>query len=243
MKKLFLSFLLVAATGCMLLAQKTFNDPNAEKRTVSSFHGIEVSTGITLYLTEGSTEEVAVSASKTEYRDKIVIKVENGILKIHYQTQTGSINRVRESKNLKAYVSYKTLDKLDANTGAEVEINGVLKSSSLTLSANTGGSVNGQVNVNDMKVSQNTGSKITLSGTADKLDIDGDTGSKFMGEELNTVSCDASVSTGARIWITAEKELKVKANTGGMVKYKGTASIKEIKTHTGGSVSKIKSES
>lgn len=243
MKKLFFSFLLLAATGGMLLAQKTFNDPNAEKRTVSSFHGIEVSTGITLYLSEGVTEEVAVSASKTEYRDKIITKVENGILKIHYETKTGSINRVRESKNLKAYVSYKALDKLDVNTGAEVEISGVLKSSSLELKANTGGLVKGEINVSDFKVSQNTGSKITLTGKADKLEIEGDTGSKFMGENMSTVSCDANVSTGAKIWITTEKELKVKASTGGMVKYKGTASIREVKTNTGGSVSRIKSES
>lgn len=243
MKKLFLFLILATVISGAVSAQKTFNDLNAEKRTVSGFHGIEISTGITLYLTEGSTEDVAVSASKTEFRDKIVTKVENGILKIFYHTKTGSINRINESKNLKAYVSYKALDKLDVNTGAEVEISGVLKSSSLSLNANTGGLVKGEVNIADFKVSQNTGSKITLTGKADKLEIDGDTGSKFMGENMSTVSCDVNVSTGAKIWITTEKELKVKASTGGMVKYKGTASIREIKTNTGGSVSKIKSES
>lgn len=243
MKKIFLSILFMAATGVMLMAQKTFNDPNAEKRNVSGFHGIEVSTGITLYLSEGSTEEVAVSADKTEYRDRIVTKVENGILKIHYQTKTGSINKIRESKNLKAYVSYKTLDKLHVNTGAEVEINGVLKSSSLELKANTGGLVKGEVNISDFKISQNTGSKITLSGKTDKLEIGGSTGSKFMGENMSTGSCDINVSTGAQVWIKAEKELQVKASTGAVVKYKGSASIKEIKTNTGGSVTKIKSES
>ena len=35
-------------------------------------------TGIKLMLSEGNTEEVAVSADKPEYRDKIVTKVENG---------------------------------------------------------------------------------------------------------------------------------------------------------------------
>jgi hypothetical protein len=36
-----------------------------------------------------------------------------------------------------------------------------------------------------------------------------------------------------------EKELNVKANTGGYVKYKGNAGIREVKTNTGGTVSKI----
>lgn len=239
MKKLFLSFLLFAATGTALLAQKTFNDPNAEKRNVSGFHGIDVGTGISLVLTKGTTEEVAVSAAKTEHRDKIITKVENGILKIHYKSEAGSINKIKESKDLKAYVSYKSLDQLTASTGAEVEIDGLLETSSFSLTANTGALVNGKIKATKLKVNQDTGSKITLSGSADQVEVEGDTGSKFMGEGLSAVSCDINVSTGAKVWITAGKELKVKASTGGMVKYKGMASIKEIKTNTGGSVNKI----
>lgn len=121
MKKYLLSLSLILAM-LPVFAQQVINDPNAEKRTVSSFHGIDVSTGITLILTEGTAEEVAVSAATTEFRDKIVTKVENGILKIRYETKMGSINKRKESKDLRAYVSYKTLDHLDVNTGAEVEI-------------------------------------------------------------------------------------------------------------------------
>ncbi len=239
MKKLLLSFLVIAIAGTAAFAQKVINDVNVEKRTIGSFHGIEVSTGIELTLTEGNTEEVAVSASTIEFRDKIVTEVKNGILKIHYETKTGSVNKVKETKALKAFVSYKTLDALDVNTGAEVKINGVLKSSSLNLNANTGGLVNGEVDIATFKVSQNTGSKITLSGKVEKLEINGDTGSKFNGEGLSTSNCSAKVGTGAGIYITVQKELNVKANTGGFVKYKGEAGIRDIKTSTGGSVKRI----
>jgi hypothetical protein len=240
MKKLLLVFLVVAVSYSNTFAQKIINDPNVEKRTVGSFHGIEVSTGIELTLTEGSTEEVAVSAETTEFRDKIVTEVENGILKIHYDSKMGSINKRKETKNLKAYVSYKTLDLLNVNTGAEVKINGILKSSSLDLNANTGGLVNGEVNITTLfKVNQNTGSKITLSGKVEKLEIEGDTGSKFNGEGLNTSNCSAKVSTGAGVYISVQKELNVKANTGGFVKYKGEAGIRDVKTSTGGHVSRI----
>ncbi|MBI3138507.1 MAG: DUF2807 domain-containing protein [Sphingobacteriales bacterium] len=239
MKKLFLSVLLLAGIGTGLGAQQTINDPNAVKREVSGFHGIEVATGIELYLTAGSTEEVAVSAASEEYRDRIVTKVENGILKIHYDSKLGAINKRKEEKNLRAYVSYRTLEQLGVNTGAEVKIQGVLRTEALDLKANTGGQVNGEVDIKALKVSQNTGSKITLSGKAEKLDIDGDTGSKFRGEDMNAGSCTITVSTGAIVSVSAEKELVVKANTGGVVRYKGAASIREIKTKTGGSVTKI----
>lgn len=238
MQKLFLSFL-VMVCSVAVMAQKTINDPNAEKRTVSSFHGIEVGTGIELTLTQGNTEDVAVSAAKTEHRDRIITKVENGILKIHYDSKMGSVNKIKESKNLKAYVSFKTLDVLNANTGADVEIVGALKSNILSIKANTGALIDGEVEVTTLKVSQNTGSKISFSGRADNLAVDGDTGSKFKGEDMATSNCNVTVSTGAIVSVKAEKELQVKANTGGVVRYKGNAYIKEIKTNTGGTVSKI----
>jgi hypothetical protein len=240
MKKLLLLLLLTTAFySSSPRAQKIINDLNAEKRTVSGFHGIDVDTGIELLLTEGNLEEVAVSAATPAFRDKIVTKVENGILKIHYETKMGSVNKTRESKYLKAYVSYKTLDWLKATTGAKVKINGVLKSSSLNLEANTGALVDGEVDINSFEISQNTGSKIMLTGKADKLNIDGSTGSKFKGENLSIASCNIAVSTGAIVSVNAEKELQVKASTGGSVKYKGNPAMKEIKKNTGGSVNKI----
>ncbi len=239
MKKLFLSFLLVSTTIFAASAQKIINDLNVEKRTATGYHGIEVGTGIKLILTEGPTEEVAVSASTSEFRDQIVTKVENGILKIYYENKVKSINKRKETKDLKAYVSYKTIDMLDVNTGASVKINGILKSSALNINANTGAEIKGEVSVDNLGVSQNTGSKITLTGKATKLKIEGDTGSMFKGIDLKTDVCNAKVSTGAQITVTAEKELYAKANTGGYVKYKGSASIKEISKGSGGYVSKV----
>jgi hypothetical protein len=239
MKKIILCVLLTAAFY-NLLAQKTINDPNVEKRNVGSFHGINVATGIKLILTEGSTEELAVSAAKTEFRDKIITEVENGILNIHYDTKLGSINKMKnENKKLRAYVSYKKLDKLDVNTGAEAEINGVLSSTTIDLQATTGGTVTGAISTPDLKITQNTGSKITLTGKADNLDVKGNTGSKFLGEELTTTTCSASASTGARINIWVQKELNAKAHTGGNIRYKGDGGIRDIKTGTGGSISRI----
>ena len=239
MKKTFFSLLLLAGLASTSIAQKTINDANAEKRTVGSFHGVEVATGIHLTLTKSATEEVAVSASEKEFRDKIVTEVVNGVLKIHYETKSGAINRKNENKKLKAYVSYTSLDLLYATTGAEVDIDGILEATTLEMKANTGGQVKGEINIGTLNVDQNTGSKITFTGKVDILDAQGDTGSKFQGENLTTNTCVVEMSTGAGIYISVEKELNVKANTGGYIKYKGNAGIREIRTNTGGTVSRI----
>ncbi|HEX6846183.1 MAG TPA: head GIN domain-containing protein [Chitinophagaceae bacterium] len=239
MKKTLLFFSLFLGLITISFSQKVINDDNAQKRSVGSFHGIDVATGIELTLTKGATEEVAVSASQTQFRDKIITEVVNGILKIHYETKSGAINKKNENKRLRAYVSYKSLDLLHVTTGAEVKVDGVLEATSLDLKANTGGLVKAEINIGSLSVDQNTGSKITLSGKVDKLEAEGDTGSKFMGEDLVTNTCFIKMSTGAGIHISVDKEMSVKADTGGYIKYKGNGGIREVKTNTGGYVSRI----
>src|SRR5579863_7130282 len=72
-------------SGVAAFAQnpKVINDPNAQKRTASGFHGVQIGGGIDLYLSQGADEAVAVSASSPEYRDRIVTEVQDGILHIY----------------------------------------------------------------------------------------------------------------------------------------------------------------
>lgn len=239
MKKFCLTFLLFAIGTVCLNAQQTINDPNAVKVDVGAFHAIDVATGIQLFLVSGTTEEVAVSASTTEFRDHIVAKVENGVLKLYYDSKLKAINKKKENKQLKAYVSCRQLDGLYTSTGALVKIQGVLKMPAIEIKASTGAQVNGDVDTKSLLVRQSTGSQINLSGRSESLEVEGDTGSKFKGEEMTTQTCNISVSTGANVSVNAEKEMVVKANTGGLVKYKGNAAVREVKTSTGGAVRRI----
>src|SRR4249919_1489636 len=85
MKNLILS-VLVSISSLSVMAQngKIIKDDNAQTRNLKGFHGIRVSGGIDLYLSQGP-EAVAISASSAEYREKIQTVVENGILKIYLQ--------------------------------------------------------------------------------------------------------------------------------------------------------------
>lgn len=239
MKKCCLSLLFILSFATILNAQQTINDPNAVKVEVGSFHAIDVATGIQLFLVAGITEEVAISASTTEFRDHIVAKVENGVLKLYYDSKLKAFNKKKENKELKAYVSCRQLNGLYANTGALVKIQGLFKMAELEMKVNTGAQVNGELETKLLTVKQSTGSQVNLTGITDKLEVEGDTGSKFKGEELTAQTCNISVSTGANVSVAAEKEMMVKANTGGIIKYKGNASIREIKTSTGGAVKRI----
>src|SRR6186997_147133 len=89
------------------LQAQQINDPNAEVREAKDFHGISVSSAFDVYLTQGNTEAVAVSASETKYRDRITVEVKAGILHIGYDSK--GLSWGSGNKKFKAYISFKDI--------------------------------------------------------------------------------------------------------------------------------------
>lgn len=237
MKKIINLVILVAAFTTVT-AQKTINDANAEKRNVAGFHAIEVGGGIDLYLSQGD-EAVAVSASEIKYRDKIKTEVVNGVLKIRYEYEKGlRINWTSSKMRLKAYVSVKELDKLNASGGSDVRVEGSLTFTKLDLGVSGGSDFWGNVTVTDLKANASGGSDIHISGAAKTLDIDVSGGSDFKGFDLTVENCTVEASGGSDVSVTATKELNVESSGGSDVYYKGAAMIRNIKSSGGGSVKK-----
>lgn len=235
MKKL---FSLVVLTGLIITAtaQKTINDANAQKRNVSGFHAIEVSGGIDLYLSQGE-EAVAVSALKEEYRDKIMTEVKDGILKIWYQSSS-NIRMDWGSRKLKAYVSFKSLDRLKGSGGSDISVDGSIKVAKLAVEISGGSDFDGKVETDDLDIQASGGSDVDISGKAEKLTIDASGGSDFKGYELASDICNVEASGGSDVHVTVNKELSASASGGSDVYYKGTGLIRELKT-SGASIKKV----
>jgi hypothetical protein len=226
MKKLFSLVCLLCAV-VFSHAQKVINDPNVQVRTVSgSFHGVSVSGGIDLFLSQGD-EAVAVSAEKTEHRDRIKTEIVNGVLKIWYDSKSGININFGDAKRLRAYVSYKTLKSLDASGGSDVTVDGTIKSNELRLDLSGGSDFKGKVEVENLKVNQSGGSDITISGRASTLSVDASGGSDFSGYELVTEICDLEASGGSDIEITANKELSAQASGASDIHYRGKPNVKK----------------
>src|ERR1700730_11744425 len=144
------SFILTVAAA----QNKIVKDQNAQVRSVKNFHAIKVSNGIHLYLTQGNEEAVAVSAKDTEYRNRIRTEVYNGVLKIYYDNDDWKFWSDNDRKNLKAYVSCKILDALNASSGSQVEVDGTIKSGNLDMDFSSGAIFSGSINVSALKLDQ-----------------------------------------------------------------------------------------
>jgi len=230
------TFLLAALTMMSLLAfaqNDVISDKNAEKRNVAGFHAIRISGGIDLYFSQGD-EAVAVSAAEISDRDKIVTEVVNGVLKIYMDSHNWGGHRDRK---LKAYVSCKVLDALEASGGSDIYIKDVLKGDKLNLTISGGSDLKGKFIIGSLAITQSGGSDTYISGSAAHLALVASGGSDFHGYDLLAEEGDIQASGGSDVQLTANKGLHVVASGGSDVNYKGAAVIRAQQSSGSSSIS------
>lgn len=235
--------LLLAVCGIIAFAasaqdEKVFvNDRNAQLRNVTgSFSAIFVSGSIDLYLSQSDEEVVVVSAAETKYRNRIVAEVINGQLKIYYNDK--GLQWTSGSKNLKAYVSFKTIQKLTASGASDIYANGVVKADVLKINISGSSDFKGALDVNQLSLDQSGSSDSHISGRAVKLKIEVSGASDVKGYDLVADYCEASASGASDIQITVTKELTASASGSSDIYYKGQGIPRNIKSSGSSSVAR-----
>lgn len=232
---------MLALTPVLLLSQnQVINDPNVQVRNVSGFHSIRIGNAIDLYLTQSDNEAVAVSASSPEIRDKIMTVVENGELRIYIDDQSKWWHHINHKK-MKAYVSVKTLSRLEAHGASDVYLNGLLKSDELSVNMSGASDLkghNGEIHVSKMDMVLSGASDAIIKGSVGNLTVRASGASDLKGYELTTDNCDADASGASDIMITVNKILTAKASGASGVHYRGDGVINDLKTSGASKVSR-----
>jgi hypothetical protein len=217
-------------------AQKTIiNDPNAEVRPVKGYHGIEVSSAINLYLSQGDEETVVVSASDIKWREHIRTEVVDGILKISLDVHKWSRGNIK----IKAYVSFTTLDRLSASGASDVFVDGVITGEHLSIDLNGASDFKGAINVKELRLEQSGASDAHVTGVVSELaDIHSSGASDVKGYDLTIQNCTVHASGASDIRVTVNKELSADLSGASSVFYKGDAVIKDTRTSGASTVKK-----
>ena len=111
--------LLFTAFFTSSFGQTIINDKNAEVRNVGDFWGIKVSGGIDVYLSQSNENALAISASTQEMKNDIDTRIVNGVLVISYNSKSFRMN---EKRNLRAYISFKTLQSIEGSGACNFNI-------------------------------------------------------------------------------------------------------------------------
>lgn len=217
------------------IAQKqVISDANAQDRNLKGFHGIKVSHAIDVYISQGNEEGVAVSAKTAEYRDKIKTEVVDGILRISYDERSWKGG----NRQLKAYVSVRNVDLINASGACDVIITGTLKAKELKLGLSGASDFKGTIEAEFIDADISGASDLSVNGSVDGLKIEASGASSFKGYDLQSEKCEVRATGASDVNITVNKELNAQASGASGIYYKGSGVIRDIKTSGASSVSR-----
>jgi hypothetical protein len=207
-----------------------------QTRSVEEFHGISVSSGIDLYLAQKNVQEVRVEADDEDMKD-IVTKVEGGILKIYMKEKSWSwFNLGWSHSTRKVYVSFKTLDRLQASAGSDVVSQSVLDLNNLELDASSGSKVKLELNADQLNAVASSGSDIKLKGKVNYLQANASSAGDINAADFQAKKCNAIASSGSDIHVYATEQLDANASSGADIAYLGNPAKKNINESSGGDV-------
>lgn len=223
---------------------------NGEARNVGEFSGISVSTGVNVVFKQESPTSVKViaDADKLQY---IITKVENGILKV-YVDNKGTRNL--RFKNLSVNISSPRMSSIKASSGANFNVVNSIRENDLVIDASSGANVKGDFKISKtidvgissganiragmtagtLMVKASSGSNGAIEGEADSGMIDISSGALLKADNLKIDHLEAEATSGGNLSVNVSVKLKVKASSGGLVKYKGRPEIESNISKTSG---------
>ena len=234
MKRIVL-LVVLASVSVISRAQNIVFDENAEIRSVTRFTGVEVSGTISLYLSQGDTEGMAVSAGDASYNKKIKTEVKNGIL--HISVDGGMWNGFNwANRKLKAYVTVTNLDRVEASGATYVNLTGTIKSDQLKIDISGASEIKGDLDVNKLAIEVSGASVVRLTGKAQSAFIEASGACMVNGYKLYIDSCKASSSGASGIRVFVKDHLIADASGGASIYYKGTPVSTNLNSSAGSNI-------
>ena len=201
-----------------------------ERTIKADFTGIKVSTGIDLFIRQGSTNAITVEADENLH-DLIITKVKEGILKIYTD------KNIWKSKARKVYVTIENITLLKASSGSNVKSESVINTNEIYIDASSGASIDIEVVAKSAVTEASSGSDVKIKGTTINHTARASSGSSINAYKLKSTNANASASSGASINIYASKNMDAKASSGGAIDYAGNPTRINKEASSGGSIS------
>lgn len=210
-----------------------------ESRSVSvkNFNGLSVSSGIDLYLTQGSTESLVIKG-KSDVIENVEIEQKGSDVHIKYKSGMNWSSMWR-NQTIKVYVSYKTLERLSASGGSDVFSQNAMRATDLTINASGGSDIKLALNCKNLALSVSGGADVELRGTGENFSVSASGGADVNAYDFVVNYAKASVSGGADANLHVNKGLDAAASGGGDVSYKGSAVLKRTNSSKSGDVRRV----
>jgi len=198
-------------------------------KNLGDFNSLKVFNGLTVELQKSNTSKIEITGSKSE---NVTVKNSNGILKIRLKFPESIMV---EDVKIKLFYN-DNIDVLDANEGAKIFSDQIIKQQHLEVKVQEGASINLPVEVKYLTVKAVSGGIIELTGAIKNQTIEATSGGIYEAYNLNSKESFVTAASGARVEIKTSEVLDAKVRFGGTIFYKGTPEVLKTKKIIGGTI-------
>lgn len=215
----------------------TFNASAQENndRNVGSFSSVDISGGMDVFLTEGSTESVKVEVKGIE-AEKVLTEVKGEALKI--SIKNGSSWSWGKGVEIKVYVTYRKLKAISSSGSSDIICNSKLKNESFEIALSGSGDLKASLETANLDVSVSGSADIDLEGKADVQNIAISGSGNFKGRNLEGKEVKVRISSSGDATVWANESIEAKVSGSGDVTYKGNPSKEVSKVSGSGTIKK-----
>jgi len=199
MKTLVKFFVLFITTTCF--AQ------NPIEKTTGEFSELKVYDLIEVELIKGDIDKIVITGKNAA---AVLVNNKNGTLKIKMK-----LEEAFDGNKTKVKLYYTNLDVIDANEGAYIHSEDIIKQFEVDLNAQEGGKISVKLDTKYVNIRAVTGADIIASGLAIHQDISIYTGGDYDGETLITEFTDVSIRLAGTANVNATKKVTAKVRAGG----------------------------
>ncbi|RNC88140.1 MAG: DUF2807 domain-containing protein [Winogradskyella sp.] len=223
MKKTILILTLVI--GLTSIAQTPIEKTVGEFKEVKAFDLINV--------TMIKSDENKVEITGRNRRNVEVIN-KNGKLKIRMELEESY-----DGNDTKVKLYYTNVETIDANEGANINVEQTIDQFEIKLKAQEGGEITADVKASYTDVRAVTGGVVNLTGQSKNQDISIYTGGIFNGEEFKTENTEVSINAAGEAKINASEFVEVRVRAGGDVYIYGDPKEIDEKRVLGGRIKRM----
>jgi hypothetical protein len=220
MRKLALLLILFSTT---LFAQEPITTKLGDFNTVKVFNGLSVE------LQKSSSSKIEISGSQAK---DVTVTNADGTLKIRLKFPESFI--AEDVEIVLYYVN--DIAVLDANEGAAIVSEEVIKQQHLEVRAQEGAKIKLEIETKYLSVKSVTGGIITLYGVTESQTIEATTGGIYSAYGLQSKQAIVTSSSGANVEVNTSELLDANVRFGGSIYYKGAPEVLKTKVMLGGTI-------
>lgn len=232
------------ASLLILLATTTALAENRDFDQLAKFDSVDASAGVYVSITKGNQQSVKAQVNDISGFDHLGLYVENGKLYVttdysffDFILDGGVLGAVfRNSPPIKVYVTIPELTRVDASSGAEVDVKDI-NGENLRAGASSGADINlHDISYEAVSLSASSGADIEASGTCISIRGNASSGADIEANGLECKDARANASSGGDLSLYASQSLDANASSGGDINIVGNPTKIDINTSSGGDV-------